>query len=203
MSKLQRHNLFVYYTKTIKIISYLCFKNKPMQKHSLLRYLFILSLTGIILLFLSYGWNIIKDQKKELLEQAEKLRELKPALADKLEEMAYEYETNKFYQLMPYINLLFLLLSLVGVILMWQLNWKGWYIYLFAEFAPYILTLVLWKEYSHYSDLMGMSSASSIVITLIYVGFDILFAGLYYYALKESFKLTDATPSQEQTSTNE
>lgn len=160
-----------------------------MKKHPLLRYLFILSLTGIILLFLSTGINIVKDQKKALLEQAEKLRDIKPDMANKLEEMAYEYDTNKYLQIMPYINLLFLLFSLVGVILMWQLKLLGWYIYLFAEFFPYILTIIFWKEYVHYNSLMGNgSTGASITISLILVAFDVLFAGLYYYALKKSFQ---------------
>lgn len=160
-----------------------------MKKIHLLRYLFILSLIAIILQFTSTTYNLIKDPKTGLLEQAEKLREIKPDIAAGLEELAYEYETNKYFQIMPYVNLLFLILSLTAVIMMWQLKKQGWYLYLFAEFFPYVFSITSWDNYKKLYT--GWSDGMLIAMTLTMVAFDILFAGLYFYALRESYKLSE------------
>lgn len=78
---------------------------------------------------------------------------------------------------------------------MWQLNKKGWYIYLFAEFAPYIISILTWDDYAKYSALMG-GGKSVIAITFITLAFDILFAGMYFYALRETEKLQTLTTSE-------
>lgn len=159
-----------------------------MKKHPLLRYLFTLSLISIILQVVSLSTNLVKDPQKTLAEQAEKLRDIKPDMANQLEELAYEYQTNKYFQVMPYINLFFILCSLLAVILMWQVKKNGWYLYLFAEFAPYILSIFTWEDYIKYMSAMG---GKSIVIasTFVLFAFDILFAGLYFYALRETQKI--------------
>jgi hypothetical protein len=168
------------------------------QKHPLLRYLFIASLVSIFIQFVSLGFSLVKDHKKELLESAEKIEDFKPEMADQLRELAYEYDTNKYLKVMPYVNLFFLILSTVSVVLMWQLNKKGWYIYLFAEFAPYIISIVTWDDYAKYSALMG-GGKSVIAITFITLAFDILFAGMYFYALRETEKLQTLTTSESST----
>lgn len=84
------------------------------QKHPLLRYLFIASLVSIFIQFVSLGFSLVKDHKKELLESAEKIEEFKPEMADQLRELAYEYDTNKYLKVMPYVNLFFLILSTVA-----------------------------------------------------------------------------------------
>ncbi|GIV27264.1 MAG: hypothetical protein KatS3mg027_1078 [Bacteroidia bacterium] len=162
-----------------------------MQKHPLLRYLFIASLTAIIIQLISLSINLVKDPKKSMLEQAEKLRDIKPDMANQLEEMAYEYETNKYFKVMPFVNLFFILLSLVAVVLMWQMNKKGWYVYLFSEFAPYVLSIFTWEDYIKYTSGFG-GKTMAIASTLIMLAFDILFAGLYFYALRETEKLADS-----------
>lgn len=161
-----------------------------MQKHPLLRYLFITSLTAILIQLISLSTNLFKDPQKNLMEQAEKIRDLKPDMANQLEELAHEYETNKYFKVMPYINLFFILLSLVAVVLMWQLNKKGWYVYLFSEFTPYILSIFTWEDYIKYSSGLG---GKKMVVTFLFItlAFDILFAGLYYYALRETKRLDE------------
>ncbi len=164
-----------------------------MKKHPYLRYLFIASLTAIIIEVISTGVSIFKDQKQSLHEQAEKIKDMNPTLSAKMETMAYEMDTNTYYKVQPYITLFFILLSLAAVIMMWQLNPKGWYLYLLAEFAPYLITIVKWKEYSAFSSFGGFGSGMAVTMLLIMGAFDILFAGLYYYALKESEKLNAET----------
>lgn len=160
-----------------------------MKKHPLLRYLFITSLTAIMIQLVSLSVNLLRDPKKSMLEQAEKLRDIKPDLANKLEELAYEYETNKYFKVMPYLNLFFLLLSLTAVVLMWQLNKKGWYLYLLSEFVPYVLSVLTWENYVKYMSGMG-GKTTVVASTFIMLAFDILFAGLYFYALRETKKLS-------------
>lgn len=160
-----------------------------MKKHPLLRYLFIASLTAIIIQLVSLSVNLLRDPKKSMLEQAEKLRDIKPDIAHQLEDLAYEYETNKYFKVMPYVNLFFILLSLTAVVLMWQLNKKGWYLYLLSEFAPYVLSVLTWENYVKYMSGMG-SKTMVVASTFIMLAFDILFAGLYFYALRESEKLS-------------
>lgn len=170
-----------------------------MKKHPLLRYLFIASLVAIIIQFSSTGYNLIKNPKDSLLERAETLRAIKPDIANQLEELAYEYDTNKFFQIMPYINILFLLISLVAVVMMWQLKKKFWYLYLFSEFFPYTISLFFWGESKKY--YAGWGQGMIISMTFVMLAFDVLFAGLYYYALRESQKLSEL--SQNETVSNE
>lgn len=166
-----------------------------MKKIPLLKYLFIASLISVILQLSTTSINLIKNPKDSLLEKAEQLREIKPDIANQLEELAYEYETNKFFQIMPYVNLLFLLFSLVSVILMWQLKWQGWYLYLFSEFFPYVFSFLFWDDYQKY--YAGWGQGKVVVMNFVFLGFDILFAGLYYYALKESFKLQEISDNSD------
>jgi uncharacterized membrane protein SirB2 len=172
-----------------------------MNKHPLLRYLFIASLISIFLQLFSLTINIIKNPKEKLLKDAEKYESIKPEIAEKMRDLAYEYETNKYFKIMPYLNFLFLFTSGVGVVLMWQLKKVGWYIYLFAEFMPYVLSIFTWEDYSKYNIMFG-GEKSLIVYTFVLLAFDILFAGLYFYALRESEKLnainanTDSDSSQ-------
>ncbi|MCX7728677.1 MAG: hypothetical protein N2203_04320 [Bacteroidia bacterium] len=158
-----------------------------MKKHPLLRYLFILSLISIIIQLSSTGFNLLKNPKESLLEKAEQLKDIKPSIAQQLEELAYEYDTNKYFQIMPYMNLLFILISLLSVILMWQLKQQGWYLYLFAEFFPYLFSVVFWENYTKY--YAGWGNGMVVSMTLAMVAFDILFAGLYFYALRETKKM--------------
>ena len=159
-----------------------------MTKHPLLRYLFTLSLISIILQVISLSTNLVKDPQKTLYEQAEKLQDIKPDMANQLKELAYEYQTNKYFQVIPYINLFFILCSLLAVIGMWQVHKNAWYLYLFAEFSPYVLSIFRWEDYIKYSSAMG---GRSIILTFTFIlfAFDILFAGLYFYALRETQKM--------------
>jgi len=176
-------------------------KKNSMNKHPLLRYLFIASLISIFLQLFSLTINIIKSPKERLLKDAEKIESIKPEIAEKMRDLSYEYETNKYFKIMPYVNFLFLVISGLGVALMWQLKKMGWYIYLFAEFMPYVLSIFTWENYKKYSIIYG-GEKLLIVFTLILLAFDILFAGLYFYALRESEKLnnfntnTDSDSSQ-------
>jgi uncharacterized membrane protein len=172
-----------------------------MNKHPLLRYLFIASLISIFLQLFSLTINIIKNPKERLLKDAEKYESIKPEMAEKMRDLAYEYETNKYFKIMPYLNFLFLVISGLGVALMWQLKKVGWYIYLFAEFMPYVLSIFTWEDYKKYNIMFG-GEKSLIAYTFVLLAFDILFAGLYFYALRESEKLntinanTDSDSSQ-------
>ncbi|GIV29410.1 MAG: hypothetical protein KatS3mg028_0476 [Bacteroidia bacterium] len=75
-----------------------------MKKHPLLRWLFIASLVAVIIQFGSTSVNLLRNPKDALLKQAEKMKEISPNIANQLEELAYEYDTNKYFQIMPYIN---------------------------------------------------------------------------------------------------
>ncbi len=171
-----------------------------MKKHPILRYLFIASLTAIIFQSVSMVINLTKDPKETLLEQAEKLRDIKPDAANQLEKFAYEQESNKYFRIMPYINIFFILISLVAVVLMWQLNKTGWYLYLFSEFAPYIITVVSWENYVKYYT--GLGNTAILATTFAMLAFDILFAGLYFYALRETEKLNTSSENVHSESTD-
>ncbi|GAB4200993.1 MAG: hypothetical protein Fur0023_04920 [Bacteroidia bacterium] len=166
-----------------------------MKKHPLLRWLFIASLVTVIIQFGSTSVNLLRNPKDALLKQAEKMRNISPNMANQMEELAYEYDTNKYFQVMPYINLLFLIISLVSVILMWQLKQQGWYLYLFAEFFPYVFSITNWEDYTKY--YAGWNKSVVLSMTLVMVALDILFAGLYYYALRESKNLNESVPENE------
>lgn len=157
-----------------------------MNKHPLLRYLFIASLISIFFQLGSGIFSIAKDPTSSILSQADKIRDVNPDIARKMEELAYEVQTNKYFQVMPYINLLFLLFSLLSVVMMWQLNKNGWYLYVFAEISPHLLTLIRWGDYVKYYTLMSGTNYYAVIYILITLAFDILFIGLYWYALNKS-----------------
>ncbi len=166
-----------------------------MKKHSLLKWLFIASLVSIIIQLGSTSFNLLRNPKDALLKQAEMMKNINPSMANQLEELAYEYDTNKYFQLMPYVNLLFLIISLISVILMWQLKQQGWYLYLFAEFFPYVFSVSNWDDYAKY--YAGWNKSVVLSMTLVMIALDILFVGLYYYALRESKKMNDSAKESE------
>ena len=91
-------------------------------------------------------WNIIQNTPENMAEGIDKMRQFSPEMADKMEENMIAMQDSTYIQISPYLNLIYALLSFVGVLMMWKLQKKGFYIYLAGELLPYIGFIVAGKE---------------------------------------------------------
>lgn len=164
-----------------------------MKKYFLLKYLFIASLINIIIQISQNIYNLTQDPQERILNAAEKIKNKMPSMAEKLETIAYNPDAMKYIKTTLYFNLLFLILSLVAVSLMWQLKFLGWYLYLLSELGIYLFYIFTWNTYKQ-SQTEFNTYISAIQLSISFA-FDVLFIGLYYYALKQSF-LLQQNPSE-------
>lgn len=83
-------------------------------------------------------------------------------------------------------NLFIQLLSLLGVVMMWQLNKKGFYIYVFAELFYYVISLLISgvSGLSAIANSFGEATGSLILVMILMILVDLFFISIYYKNLK-------------------
>lgn len=161
----------------------------PAQKKrpTFLTVICILSFIGCALAFLAGIYNIIQNTPEHRAESIEKIRTLNPAMADQMEENMIAMQESAYGQVAPYLSFVYLLISFLGVLMMWKLNKKGFYIYLVGELLPYVFMLIFSKEtMAMMSGGAGggfMQTVFMVTITLM-VLFDIAFIVMYGMNLK-------------------
>jgi hypothetical protein len=130
-------------------------------------------------------YNIIQNTPENMAEGIEKMRQFSPEVADKMEENMIAMQDNTFIQISPYLNLVYLLLSFMGVLMMWKLQKKGFYIYLAGELLPYLGFIIAGKEMmAMMSGPAGGEMAGAVIMGLMLI-FDIAFFIMYAVNLKK------------------
>lgn len=157
------------------------------KKPQFLTILCILSFICCGFLFIATVYGIIMNTPENQMENIERMREFSPAGADKMEQALLEQQNSVMGQIQPYLNLLFILLSFLGVLQMFNLKKMGFYIYTFAELFPMVLMFFSSKEMVGMLKLsMGEESGE----TAAYLGiaivlfFDLAFVVMYGLNLK-------------------
>jgi len=131
-----------------------------------LKVICILSFIGIGL-GLIFGLNSTINHNKELAKME--------AQIDQLEALGFSYDlyekTVKHGQMINIIGLIANLGCLLGVLWMWKLKKKGFYVYTFFEIAPSILTLIV------YGSSFGAFGPIVFVVSFLFpVAFIIMYA---------------------------
>jgi hypothetical protein len=136
-------------------------------------------------------WNIVQNTPEHMAEGIEKMRQFSPEMADKMEENMEAMQESTYMQISPYLNLVYVLVSFMGVLMMWKLQKKGFYVYLAGEILPYLGFVVAGKESmammsgppgSGGGEMMG------VIILGLMVVFDAVFIIMYAVNLKKMNK---------------
>lgn len=147
----------------------------------------ILSFVGCGLVFLTSIYSLIHNTPENIEKSIEQVRQIKPEMADQMEQNMLMMQESTYAKIAPYLSFVYLLLSFLGVLMMWKLNRKGFYIYIAGELLPYVPALFMGKEMM---AMMGGGMNSGFMQTMITVAavlvilFDLVFIGMYAANLK-------------------
>jgi hypothetical protein len=146
----------------------------------------ILSFIGCGLVFLTSVTKLFQNSPEHTEKSIEQLREFNPAMADKMEENMLALQDNMYVQVEPYLSFVYLLLSFLGVLMMWKGNRKGFYFYLAGELLPYVGMLFMGKETMSMMGAMGGSFVQTlgVVMMVLVLVFDFAFILMYGLNLK-------------------
>jgi hypothetical protein len=156
------------------------------KRSQFLRVLCILSFIMCGISFLSGIWGIYQSTPEIMQKNIEQVRSINPEMADKLENQMIEMDNNPFSKIAPYLGLVYTLLSFMGVLLMWNLSKKGFYIYAIAEILPYTSFIFMGKNsLSMMGPPGGNNSTIAMLVLIFMVVIDVTFVALYAKNIKE------------------
>lgn len=156
------------------------------KRSQFLKVLCILSFIMCGISFLSGIWGIYQSTPEAMQKNVEQIRSVNPEMADQMENQFIEMQSNPFSKIAPYLGLVYTLLSLLGVLLMWNLSRKGFYIYAIAEILPYTSFIFMGKNsLSMMGPPGGSNSAIAMGVLIFMIVIDVVFVSLYAKNLKE------------------
>ncbi len=159
------------------------------KRSQLLKVLCILSFIMCGIGLLSGVWNIYQSTPEAMQANIENLRNINPEMADQMENHMIEMMENPVGKILPYLGLLYTLISFLGVMLMWNLKRNGFYIYAIAEILPYSNFIILGKNSLKMMGPPGANNTTFAMVTLvIMVLIDVVFVVLYSRNLKAMTK---------------
>lgn len=129
-------------------------------------------------------WGIIRNTPENMQESIEQVRSINPQMADQMEQQMLDAQESVYMQVSPYLNFVYLLISFLGVLMMWKLNKKGFYIYLAGELIPYLGFIVAGKQMMAMMGGGGMMKSLGVVMLILMVVFDAAFIIMYGLNLK-------------------
>ncbi len=157
------------------------------KKPQFLVILCILSFICAGFVFISTIYGVIMNTPEKQMENIERMREFSPAGADQLEQALIEQQNSVMGQIQPYLSILFVLISFLGVLQMYHLKKTGFYIYTFAELFPLVFMFFSSKETVGILKIsMGEESgemAAYLGMAVVLV-FDLAFVVMYALNLK-------------------
>jgi hypothetical protein len=159
------------------------------RRSQFLQVLCILSFIMCAISFLSGIWGIYQSTPESMQKNIEQIRNINPEMADQMEDQMIDMQSNPFSKVAPYLGLVYTLLSFLGVMMMWNLTKKGFYIYAIAEILPYSSFIFLGKNSLSMMGPPGAGSAAiAMTVLVVMVAIDIVFVALYARNLKEMTK---------------
>ena len=157
------------------------------KRPDMLKVLCILSFIGLGIVFLISLASIPKlFQTPEMrMAEMEQMEQISPGYMDKMAPIMTDpnYTVKAVGKLI--FDLLFQVLSLIGVIQMWKLRKKGFYFYLAGELLPYLSMLLFFDQgMGMLNNLPGYIANIAYVMMGLMVAIDLLFIFLYSRNLK-------------------
>ena len=146
---------------------------------------------GLMLLMSLYG--LVANTPERMAENIEKMRAFSPSSAEQMEASYAEQQSSVMGRIQPYINILFIMISFLGVLQMFNLKKMGFFVYTAAEIIPYVFIIIGGKQAMNMIGSMGGEgggAAQTIAIggMVLMVLFDIAFIVMYALNLKHMKK---------------
>lgn len=155
---------------------------EPKKRSDFLRVLCILSFTMCAVGIVSGFFNLYQTQPEVMQKTIEQIKQVDEAMADQMENQMIAMENNAFMKIYPYLNFVFILLSFVGVFMMWNFKRMGFYIYAIAELLPYSNFIFMDKDMMKVPGMPGGAMTAGLVAM---IALDVLFVVLYSRNLPE------------------
>lgn len=155
------------------------------HRSQFLTVLCVLSFICIGFTILSNIYSAVKNTPENMQKSIEQVRAVSPEMADQMENNMIAMQNNTYMKISPYLSIVFVLISLMSVIMMWNLNKNGFYIYSIAELLPYIGFFFMDSKSITIPGLpANYGSILMMVGFVLMLLFDILFVVLYQRNLK-------------------
>lgn len=155
---------------------------EPKKRSDFLRILCILSFTMCAVGVVSGIFNLYQTQPEVMQKSIDQIRTVDEAMADQMENQMIAMENNAFMKIYPYLNFVFILLSFVSVLMMWNFKRMGFYIYAIAEILPYSSFIFIDKDMMKVPGMPGGAMMAGMVAMIV---LDVLFVVLYSRNLPE------------------
>lgn len=159
------------------------------KRSQFLTILCVLSFVMCGLKLLTSIYSVYQNSPAAMQKSIEQVRQIKPEMADQMENNMIEMQNNTYLKLSPYFEIIYTLLSFMAVLMMWNFKKNGFYLYSIVEIIPYI-SLFFVSSKSISIPGLSASSASSIMVfgTIVMILIDLVFVYLYFRNLKEMNK---------------
>jgi len=159
------------------------------KRSQFLTILCVLSFVMCGLKLLTSIYSVYQNSPAAMQKSIEQVRQIKPEMADQMENNMIEMQNNTYLKLSPYFEIIYTLLSFLAVLMMWNFKKNGFYLYSIVEIIPYI-SLFFVSSKSISIPGLSSSSASSIMLfgTIVMILIDLVFVYLYFRNLKEMNK---------------
>ena len=159
------------------------------KRSQFLTILCVLSFVMCGLKLLTSIYSVYQNSPAAMQKSIEQVRQIKPEMADQMENNMIEMQNNTYLKLSPYFEIIYTLLSFMAVVMMWNFKKNGFYLYSIVEIIPNI-SLFFVSSKSISIPGLSSSSASSIMLfgTIVMILIDLVFVYLYFRNLKEMNK---------------
>ena len=159
--------------------------SKPVRSE-LLKVLCILSFVMCGVNLLIGVLNIYQSSPEVIAKNIKQIRDIKPEMADQMENQMIAMQDNTYAKLAPYLNFVYILISFLSVMMMWNFKKTGFYIYSIAEILPYTAFIFLGKNSMNMMAGAGENMAMAGMVAMVFmVIIDLVFVALYSKCLKE------------------
>ncbi len=162
---------------------------QPKKRSQFLTVLCVLSFIMCALGVASSILKIYNNTPENMQKNIEKFRAISPEGADQMENNMIEMQNDPIFKISPYLELVYTLISFLGVLMMWNFKRIGFYIYAIAEILPYSTVALMGKNAFDMMGPPGQSTAKFAMIGLVIgVLIDLVFVFMYSRNLKEMDK---------------
>ena len=129
-------------------------------------------------------WNMIQSSPEHIAESVEKMRQFSPEMADQFEQRMADIQENTFMQISQYLGFIYTLISFMGVLMMWKLQRKGFFVYVAGELLFYLGFIFAGKEMMSAMSGGGTMEGVGLAVVAMMVVFDAVFIIMYAVNLK-------------------
>ncbi len=160
--------------------------NTSIKRPQLLTIICILSFIMCAINIGSSTMNVLTSSPEKMQQTIEQLKTVSPAMADSIETNLIAMESNMYLKYSQHLNILYNLLSFLGILMMWNLNKTGFYIYSVAEILPYISYVFVDASSMSIPGLPADSASTYLMVFLVLmIVIDLIFVSLYAKSYKE------------------